>query len=648
MSQSHDDDINGGAEDRLVSLVNWYDSRLRAGDDPEAGSTIEATAAVTQETLCEPEELRDIVDCIRLLRDNWGTLGERAESAEKGGAVEGEVWLDRFVIGPEIGRGSFGLVRLAHDRVCERDVALKFPRLRHRLAGDRRGELLAEAKTAALFSHPGILPLYDLGFSADGSPYFVMPYCNGGSLHEWLEANPQGLRPELCARMVLDLAKAMQYSHDRGIVHRDLKPGNILLQSIGRSEASGPAAATPPERLLDEWRLVVADFGLAFCQDALGNRGEVPHARAGTLGYMAPEQRTGNLHAVGPPADVYALGMILRELLLGRETGSSATGDSAKSTKSNLRNGGGIKSVREDLRRIVDCCTAVSPQERYASGAELSADLERYLSGDPVRGKDGPRLSDRMRKWVGSHRALLIAACGMALVMGGIAFWAAPSRLEREWRTQVGGEVVDREFPGQSAFPGGEVYLSEKHKALAVHAKRTQLAELGTLDPVEDLEFSIDMIPNEPLESGIYFGYEEGIVDGQMGTKIQTLDLGRESWDGREHFVIRRCLSFIQRENATIQYITAGRIAKWALPVPPAGDAPLKGPLRFKIVIRSGCLVEAWVNDHQLEGFATFDQSEFCKKHHFPVHGPFGVFVREGGTVFFQKPRIVKSTSDND
>ncbi len=641
MNESPRDELPVESEDRLVSLINWYDSRLRAGDDPEAGTTIDVLPS--NETFWEREELRDVVECIRLLRENWGTLGNGLESLEIEGPAEGDVWLDRFHIGPEVGRGSFGLVRRARDRLCERDVALKFPRVQHRLVGDRRGAMLAEAKVAALFNHPGILPLFDLGFSADGSPYFVMPFCHGGSLHEWLEANPGGLPPRLCARIVRDLANAIQYAHDREIVHRDLKPGNILLQSMGREVTKESAAATPPERLLTEWRLMVSDFGLALCKSALGSGEKAANTRGGTLAYMAPEQRSGDVDDVGPAADVYALGVILRELLCGRRTV-----DPAHSTRSTLRAGGGIKSVPGELRRIVDCCTAVSPQNRYASGAELSADLERYLSGQPIWGKHGPRLTDRMRKWIGIHRALLAGACGLALVIGGIAFWAAPSKLVREWWTQVGGEVVDREFPGQSAFPGGEVYLSEKHKALAVHAKRTQLAELGTLARDENLEFAIDMIPIEHLESGIYFGYEEGVVNHNVGTKIHTLDPGREFWDGREHFVIRRCLSFIQPENATIQYITAGKIAKWPLPVPPVGDALLKGALRFKIVIRSGCLVEAWVNDHLLEGFATHEQCEFCKKHDFPVHGPFGVFVREGGTVFFQKPFIVKSTSDNN
>ncbi len=222
----------------------------------------------------------------------------------------------------EIGRGGMGVIYKARHLRLGRVVALKMI-----LAGAHAGSaelrrFHIEAAAVARLAHPGIVGVYDVG-EHEGLPYLSLELVEGGSLKQLLAGVPQP--PRASARLVEQLARAVQHAHDAGIVHRDLKPANVLLVSGGvvSSEWSG---ATTHHSPLTTHHPKITDFGLAKLLTGGPSDGPTQSgAVVGTPGYMAPEQAAGLQRQVGPAADVYALGAILYECLTGRPPFRAAT-----------------------------------------------------------------------------------------------------------------------------------------------------------------------------------------------------------------------------------------------------------------------------------------------------------------------------------
>jgi eukaryotic-like serine/threonine-protein kinase len=263
----------------------------------------------------------------------------------------------------ELGRGAMGVVYRARQEHLNRVVALKMI-----LAGGHAGaaevaRFKTEAEAVARLQHPGIVQIYDVG-AADGRPFFSLEYCPGGSLAQKLDGTPLPSRE--AARLVEQLARAVQAAHEAGIVHRDLKPANVLLAADG----------TPK----------VTDFGLAKkLDDSAGPTAS--GAVMGTPSYMAPEQAGGGTKRVGPAADVYALGVILYELVTGRPPFRGETPlDTVlqvlerEPAPPSLLN----PKVGRDLETICLKCLEKQPQRRYATAGELADDLHRFAEGDSI------------------------------------------------------------------------------------------------------------------------------------------------------------------------------------------------------------------------------------------------------------------------
>jgi serine/threonine protein kinase len=187
-----------------------------------------------------------------------------------------------------------------HEIGLNRTVALKMILAGGHASAADLDRFRTEAEAVARLLHPNIVQVYETGTHA-GLPYFSLEFCPGGSLDRKLDGTPW--EPSAAAALIETLARAIQHAHDHGIVHRDLKPGNILLAADGTTK--------------------VTDFGLAKRLDSTIAR-SLPGAILGTPSYMAPEQ-AGEGPAVGPPADVYALGAVLYELLTGRPPFRTAT-----------------------------------------------------------------------------------------------------------------------------------------------------------------------------------------------------------------------------------------------------------------------------------------------------------------------------------
>jgi TolB-like protein/tetratricopeptide (TPR) repeat protein len=208
---------------------------------------------------------------------------------------------ERYTLERELGRGGMATVYLAHDLRHDRPVALKVlhPELAHALGPER---FLREIKLAARLQHPHILPLHDSG-EANGLLWYTMPYVEGESLRERLRREVQ-LSVEEAVRIAREVALALDYAHRRGVVHRDLKPENVLLS---------------------DGQALLADFGVARALDA-GSGGKLTETglAVGTPAYMSPEQASGG--QVDGRSDVYALGCVLYELLVGEPPYTGPTG----------------------------------------------------------------------------------------------------------------------------------------------------------------------------------------------------------------------------------------------------------------------------------------------------------------------------------
>lgn len=306
-----------------------------------------------------------------------------------------------------LGSGGMGVVFAARQMQPRRIVALKMIRAarggRQRLARFR-----SETEIIAQLQHPNIVPVHEVG-EQDGRPYYTMEYLDGGSLTQKLAAAP--LVPRTAAELVLVLARAIQFAHERGVIHRDLKPANILLAADG----------TPK----------IADFGLAkqFGTDS-GESAQLDRTESGAIlgtpGYMAPEQAQSSKE-IGPAADVYALGAILYECLTGRPPFRAAT---ALETLEQLRNQEPAPISRlqpktpRDLQTICLKCLHKESNRRYASAAALTDDLGRFLRGEPIWARP-VSTRERLWKWVRRRPTLaaLLAVSALsltALVAGGL------------------------------------------------------------------------------------------------------------------------------------------------------------------------------------------------------------------------------------
>jgi serine/threonine protein kinase len=264
----------------------------------------------------------------------------------------------RYRIIAEIGRGGMGAVFRAHDEQLDRVVALKVPFLGDD-EKDARQRFYREARSAATIHHPNICPVFDVG-EFRGMPFLTMAFVEGKGLDRIQKDNPLG--PQQAALLVRKVALAMQAAHDKGVIHRDLKPSNVLIKSDGEP--------------------VIMDFGLARKKgdqksEGLTRRGDV----LGTVEYMSPEQLEGDNNAVGPTADIYALGVLLYEILAGRRpfVGTVAQVMVAIMLKPPPPPSEARPGVPPRLDEI--CLKAMSrlAEDRYRSMSAFAADLTDFL-----------------------------------------------------------------------------------------------------------------------------------------------------------------------------------------------------------------------------------------------------------------------------
>ncbi|MCW5777131.1 MAG: tetratricopeptide repeat protein [Phycisphaeraceae bacterium] len=369
----------------------------------------------------------------------------------------------RYVIVGVIGRGGMGVVYRARQDRPQREVALKLIRPGWMSASLlRRFEF--EAELLGRLKHPGIAQVYEAGVdAATGTPYFAMELVEGVPLTNY--ANQRGLNLRQRLELFAKVCDAVQHAHARGVIHRDLKPGNILVADMG----------DPPEpqpKVLDFGvaRATDADIAATTVETAIG-------ALIGTVPYMSPEQVSGDPAELDTRSDVYALGVVLYELLAGRlpyalerrmiHEAVRVIREDEPTRLSSID-----RVFRGDVETIVGRSMEKEKERRYQTAAELGTDIRRYLRDEPIAARP-PSAAYQLRKFARRNKALVGGVCAtfVVLVLGivGTSTFALRAEARRV-------EAVDAQTRAERAEADAEQRADELEQVAAFQER--QLSEI--------------------------------------------------------------------------------------------------------------------------------------------------------------------------
>lgn len=300
------------------------------------------------------------------------------DDREPGPATAAPVGAARFQLGREIGKGGMGRVVEALDRQFDRSVAVKML-----LGRDGSGRFESEARVTGRLQHPAIPAVYERGTLPDGTPFYAMQLAEGRTLDQALSA---ALTLEERVRLLpvlVQVAHALGYAHERGVVHRDVKPQNIVVGDHGR--------------------VFLLDWGIAKIQDrptiapaeSSGDGHQTMQGSVmGTPAYMAPEQARGDVEHIDARTDVFALGAVLYHVLAGRspyvgETAEIALSHAVEARWEPLKTA--APKAPHGLHVICERAMAPNPGDRYANALELSAAIHRFQAS-ALLARDGGRV----------------------------------------------------------------------------------------------------------------------------------------------------------------------------------------------------------------------------------------------------------------
>ena len=334
-------------DDRLAELLLRWEEAWEQGDD------------VPAEQLCA--ECPDLAEALRrqiamlkkmawMKGDSDVDADEGADTKERPDPLISKTLGGRYRIDAFLAEGGYGRVYRGFDPELDRPVAVKVAKAIWAASPERHDALLQEARRVAKLCHPGIVSIHDVGRD-EGVWFFVSDLIDGQNLAD-LNRKPSSTE---ATNLVAQLADALHYAHEQGFVHRDIKPSNILLDHQGRPQ--------------------ITDFGIAVTTEEIADR-KIP--TSGTLPYMAPEQLAGEVQLIGPRTDVYALGVVLFELLTGRVPYQARTPTAMKGqilfrppVAPRTIDG----KIPPGIEAICLRCLAKHPADRFGSAAELAEAL---------------------------------------------------------------------------------------------------------------------------------------------------------------------------------------------------------------------------------------------------------------------------------
>jgi len=381
-----------------------------------------------------------------------------------------------------LGSGGMGTVYEALQESPRRRVALKMMKkdITSRSA-TRRFE--SESQTLARLKHQGVAQIYEAGTHDDGSggvPYFVMEYIpNAKTITEYADEKNLGTKKRMS--LFTKVCDAIQHGHLKGIVHRDLKPGNILVDSSGQPKVIDFGVA----------RSTDSDMVLTTLQTDVGQL-------IGTVQYMSPEQCEADPSDIDTRSDVYALGVILYELLTGKPPYSlqrmaihEAVRIVREEEPAKLSTIG--RHLRGDIETIAMKALEKDRERRYQSATELKQDIQHYLEDEPISAKP-PGFIDYLRRFAKKHTAAAVAISTIFVVLVaavvGISNFAINAAKERTRAEQVLEFLTSMISSGDSANPGAivedrfELMLSEASKDLEEHFADQPLVEAKIRDVI--------------------------------------------------------------------------------------------------------------------------------------------------------------------
>jgi WD40 repeat protein len=422
-----------------------------------------------------------------------------------------------------LGEGGMGAVYEAEQDSPHRTVALKV--IRPGLLSTAFLKRFAqEVKILGRLHHPGIAQIYEAGVAEDGQPFFAMEFVRGLPLDEYdrLQALTLSARIGLFTRV----CDAVQHAHDRGVIHRDLKPANMLVEETGEPK--------------------VLDFGVARATDAdLLARADLTQAGQllGTPSYMSPEQMAADPAAIDHRADVYALGVILFELLAHQPPYPLENRPLAEAARLILEQDpprlGSIRAeLRGDVETIVAKALEKDPARRYQQAADLAADLRRWLAHEPILARL-PSALYHLLKFARRHTGLVggVAATVAALVLGlaGTISFAVREAHERGRAEQNARQAIDKER--EALFQAYRARLAAAVAALQnpdVHDAARQLS--AAPEDLRDWEWrhlqsrlddSTSVIPLHAQEAGLLLGASDRLqVWALTSAGLRLTDLG--------------------------------------------------------------------------------------------------------------------------